>query len=290
MLSARWRLAIISLPVLFYMAIFLLPLFVTAQESLRTFVPGRVGATADAPFTWDNYRQIFEPAYLIYLWQTLRLSFLAAFGTVALSYPVAHHLARRQPDIVRKMAIAGLVLLLFLSGLAKIYALMIALGPIGFGRQLAFLVNTPMSSREMAELLVMLGLFSFAFPVSCLMLVASIQDINPRYLEAAMSLGANVTSAHLKVVLPLCLPGVLSAFLVVFTLGLSAFIIPMLLGRGKVTFVTTLIYNRFSNMGNFPSGAALSIAMLVISLVIVFLIGFVARRLASRAFAVEQGR
>ena len=68
----------------------------------------------------------------------------------------------------------------------------------------------------------------------------------------------------------MCVPGLLSAFLISFTLCLSAFVVPMILGKGKILFVSNLIYARFSEIANYPSGSAISIIMLVLSLLIIY--------------------
>ena len=72
--------------------------------------------------------------------------------------------------------------------------------------------------------------------------------------------------------IPLSARGLLSAFLISFTLSISAFVIPMILGRGRVTFVSNLIYNRFSELANFPSGSAVAMVMLVFSLTVIYLV------------------
>jgi putative spermidine/putrescine transport system permease protein len=115
-----------------------------------------------------------------------------------------------------------------------------------------------------------LGLLHYLIPISAITLLGTIQNINPRLSEAAQALGAPRWTAHLTVTVPLCVPGLLSAFLICFTLCLSAFVVPMILGKGKVLFVSNLIYARFSEIANYPSGSAVSIAMLVMSLAIIY--------------------
>jgi ABC-type spermidine/putrescine transport system permease subunit I len=63
---------------------------------------------------------------------------------------------------------------------------------------------------------------------------------------------------------------VLAAFMLCFTFSISAFVIPMVLGKGRVLFVSNLIYSRFGEIGNYPGGAALSIALLALSLTVVY--------------------
>ena len=56
----------------------------------------------------------------------------------------------------------------------------------------------------------------------------------------------------MTVTVPLSSRGILSAFLISYTLCISAFVVPMVLGKGKVLFVSNLIYNRFSEIANYP--------------------------------------
>jgi ABC-type spermidine/putrescine transport system permease subunit I len=74
------------------------------------------------------------------------------------------------------------------------------------------------------------------------------------------------------VTVPLCIRGLVSAFLVSMTLGISAFVIPWILGRGRVLFISNLVYSRFSEVANYPSGAAISIVMMVLSILLIFVL------------------
>jgi len=118
--------------------------------------------------------------------------------------------------------------------------------------------------------MIMLGLLHYVVPMSALVLIGTIQNVNPRLVEAAQALGAAKWKSHLKVTIPLSARGLLSAFLISFTLSISAFVIPMILGKGRVLFISNLIYNRFSEIANYPSGAAISIVLFAVALVIVY--------------------
>ncbi|MCA1363347.1 ABC transporter permease subunit [Bradyrhizobium sp. IC3069] len=97
--------------------------------------------------------------------------------------------------------------------------------------------------------------------------------------EAARSLGASALISHLKGTIPLCIRGVVSAFLISMTLGVSAFVIPWVLGRGRVLFISNLINSRFSEIANYPSGAAISIVMMALSLLLIFVMSRLATSL-----------
>jgi putative spermidine/putrescine transport system permease protein len=109
----------------------------------------------------------------------------------------------------------------------------------------------------------------YIIPVATLTLLGTVQNIDPRLVEAAQSLGAPGWRAHLTVTLPLSRGGLVGAFLIGLTFSVSAFVIPMVLGKGRVLFLSNSIYNRFSELADYPSGAAIAMVMLVVSLVLV---------------------
>ena len=95
-----------------------------------------------------------------------------------------------------------------------------------------------MNGRAYTEIVVILGLLHYLIPISALTLLGTLQNINPRLTEAAQALGAPRWRAHLTITVPLSVPGLLSAFLICFTLCLSAFVVPLILGKGKVLFLS----------------------------------------------------
>ena len=68
--------------------------------------------------------------------------------------------------------------------------------------------------------------------------------------------------------------GILASFLFAFTFSISAFVIPMILGKGRVLFISNLIYNRFSEIANYPSGAAISIVLFALAMLIVYVMTY----------------
>jgi putative spermidine/putrescine transport system permease protein len=261
---------IIGLVVAVYGVLMLYPLLGILQDSFRLFVPGRIGSQADAPFTLANYTELLHPSYAAYFWDTFRIGFIASFSGVLLAFPIAHFVARRRSDWLRRTTLGFLITLMFLSVLVRVYSIELSFGPVGFAKDIASLFGERSGSRFYIEFMVVLGILHYVVPMSALVLIGTIQNVNPRLVEAAQALGAARWKSHLAVTLPLCARGLLSAFLISFTLSISAFVVPMVLGRGKVLFVSNLIYNRFSELANFPSGSAVSMVMLVISLLVIY--------------------
>lgn len=253
-----------------FLAFLVLPLANVVEESFRLFEPGRVGAAKDAPYTLFNYAELVEPAYFFYFVETVRFGLVSSLIALVIAFPIAYLVARQSSPRLRKLAIGFLIGMMFLSTLVRVYALQLTFGPTGIAKLLAGLLDVSPNGRFYTEMVVTLGLLHYLIPISAITLLGTIQNINPRLSEAAQALGAARWKAHLTITVPLCVPGILSAFLICFTLCLSAFVVPMILGKGKVLFVSNLIYARFSEIANYPSGSAVSIAMLVMSLAIIY--------------------
>lgn len=262
--------------VVVFTVLLVLPLLNVLNESFRLFIPGRVGAAEDAPFTLDNYRELFSAAYLLYFYDTFRISLEAALAALILGFPTAYYLARMRSDRLRKLWIGFLVVMLFLSVLVRVYAIVLAFGPVGFLQEIALITGMASNGSAMAEFLVVLGLLHYLLPISALTLFGTIQNVNPRLVDAAQSLGAARCTSHLTITIPLSVHGLLSAFLICYTLSLSAFIVPMILGKGRVLFISNIIYARFGEVANYPSGSALSIIMLLLTLVFIYTVSRVA--------------
>jgi ABC-type spermidine/putrescine transport system permease subunit I len=264
-------------------ALLVLPLFVVVDESFRLFEPGRIGSAKDAPYTLQNYHDVLiSPIYLKYFYDTLKFSLIASLLSVVLGFPIAYLAARQRSPVLRKAIIGFLVAMLFLSVLVRMYALQLTFGPAGFQRIAAALLDMSPNSRPFIETLVVLGLLHYTLPMSALILIGIIQNVNPSLVEAAQVLGASRTAAHATITIPLCLRGIATAFLLSYTLSISTFIIPLVLGRGRVLFVSNLIYSRFSDVADYPGGAAISIVILCVSLFLVHLVSTVAPQARAR--------
>lgn len=257
------------------LAFLVLPLANVVEESFRLFEPGRIGAAKDAPYTLFNYAELLNANYLYYFVETARIGLIASITGLILGFPIAYFITRRLRAVWRKIAIGFLVGIMFISTLIRVYALQLTFGPTGIAKFLSGLLGVSMNGRFYTELVVIFGLLHYLVPIAAITLLGTIQNVNPRLSEAAQALGASRWMAHLSVTVPLCIPGLLSAFLISFTLCLSAFVVPMILGKGKILFVSNLIYSRFSEISNYPSGSAISIIMLVLSLAIIYGVTYV---------------
>ena len=262
-----------------FLLLLVLPLTNVAEESFRLFIPGHIGASKDAPYTIFNYLELLDPAYLFYFIETLRLSLICSFLGLIVGFPTAYLVARQRSPFLRKLAVGFFIGMMFLSTMVRVYALQITFGPTGFDRVICGFLHISTNSRFYTEILVVLGLMHYVIPISAITLLGTTQNLNPRLAEAAQALGAPRWKVHVSITVPLCIPGILSAFLICYTFCMSAFVVPMVLGKGRVLFVSNLIYSRFSEIANYPSGSAVAILMLLLSLIIIYGITTITSRL-----------
>ncbi len=129
----------------------------------------------------------------------------------------------------------------------------------------------------------MIGLVHFEIPVTVLALIGAIRNVGLHIEEAAQSLGASKARCFLAITLPLSMPGIVAGGVLAFTSAVSAFTIPAFLGKGIVNMASNLIYDRFSDVFDFPEGSALAMILLVWSIALsfglsIFLVRVVRRR------------
>lgn len=277
---ASYRIALLSFgPIAIVIVGFLgIPLAFIFEESIRAYTPGGVGSSPGAPLTVHNYTELFSSSYARFFWTTYWLGIVCATLSVLIAFPIAYYLARTKDSVVRNLLLGLLIIMMFVSALVRVYSLELTFGTVGVVRPVMQAFSINMNSRVYLEALVVAGLLHLSVPIAALTLIGTVQNINPRLAEAAQTLGASSAQAHLSITVPLCIQGLLSAFLLSFSLSVSAFVIPWILGKGRVLFVSNLIYSRFSEIANYPSGAALSVAMLIISFICVYVLSQIPRR------------
>ena len=253
-----------------FMGLFFLPMAGLFVESFRLYVPGSIGSASDAPFTLANYAELLTPAFAGFFFETLRVSLLASAVGLVFSFPLAYWITRRFSLRWGAIAVGLFVTLMFLSVLVRTYAIELTFGAVGPLSPFLRSIGISPNGRAYIEILVGAGLLHYIVPMATLTLLGTVQNVDPRLVDAAQALGAPGWKAHLSITLPLCMSGLLSAFLFAFTFSISAFVIPMILGKGRVLFISNLIYNRFSEIANYPSGAAISIVLFAVALLIVY--------------------
>jgi spermidine/putrescine transport system permease protein len=220
-----------------------------------------------AAFTLNNYLNL--PARSKAFVNTLTLAPLATFLTVVFAYPMAYFLA---VYVQPKWRVTMLVLVMapfWTSQLLRYYAWIMILGAQGVPNWLAWIgipdvriINTPWA--------VLIGAVYGFLPLMVPPIYVSLEKLDKRLLEASADLGANAMRSFFQITLPLSLPGVATGSMLVFILLMGDYILPQFLGGGKVYFIGNALVDLFLQSRNWPFGAAVSIALVIIMFVTMF--------------------
>src|SRR5439155_6122164 len=196
-----------------FLGFFFLPLGGLFLESFHRYTPGSIGSAAEAPFTLANYAELVTPAFAEFFFETMRISLLASLAGLLFAFPLAYWITRRLSPRWRAITVGFFVTLMFLSVLVRTYALELTFGAAGPLRPILLSLGLSPNSRAYIEILVGGGLLHYIVPMATLTLLGTIQNVDPRLFDAAQALGAPGWKAHLGITLPLCMRGLLAAFL-----------------------------------------------------------------------------
>jgi putative spermidine/putrescine transport system permease protein len=223
----------------------------------------------DPSVSLAHYRRLFTvPLYTNVMINTFRTSLIVTLCCLALAYPLAYVMARRNDAIAAVLLLA--VGLSFWTGfVVRTYAWLVILGnkgPVsalylaaGWGRppQLLF---TSFSST--------LGMIHILLPYMVLALYGVMRKIDPSYLRAAEGLGAPPWRGFLDVFLPLSLPGVVNGCVLVFTMCLGFYVTPILLGTPKDMMISQLISQQIEDLLAWGFASAIAVVLLACTLVL----------------------
>jgi len=226
-----------------------------------------------AGFTLEPYGRILGDAYgRSLVWNSLRLGLITTGVTLAVGYPAAFGLALSR-GAARSVFLACLFLPLAASVIAKAFAWTILLrshGIVNDALMWLHITNQPIR-MIFTQTSLIVGAANVFLPFMILPIYAVVAQIDPRLLEAAATLGAPPVSAFLRVVVPLSAPGVVAGVALVFSLSVSAYVVPnLLMGENYPTLATT-IAKAFLLTRDPALGAAAGAILMTIGLVVVAL-------------------
>lgn len=222
-------------------------------------------------FTLENYVTFLTSStYLRVLYRTVKISLIATVLALVMGYPISYRIVRTKSSLIRKLYVL-IVLISFLSSiLVRLFSWRVILGRTGLINQVLDLLGfSGLHSFLRTETAVTTGLVSFLVPFVVLTLVGVIDKIDPELESAAKSLGANEITTFFKVTLPLSMSGILAASLLCYCLGMSAFIIPLMLGGDVVKLLANVVYDQALLVVNFPIASTAAVILLVVSFVVI---------------------
>jgi len=221
-------------------------------------------------FTLENYKRLVSVNYLRTYGQSLIIALLTTVVCILVGYPFSYLIARTKSK--KKRLLYMLVIIPFwTNSLIRIYGWRTFLGNSGWlNSALQFLHIT----GEPVEFLfnrgtTVLGMVYCLIPFMVLPLYTAIEKLDGNLLEASSDLGAKSAQTFFKIILPLTSSGIFSGSIMVFIPCLGFFFVSDILGGGNSDVIGNLIERQFQSGNNWPLGAALSIILILVTLILV---------------------
>lgn len=262
----------------FLLVFYVVPFAQMVLESLRP--TGATGPTALARLGIEQYTSLFGSGRMIRVLQrTLWISTVTTLLTLIVSYPLALLLLQ----VGRKVRTALLTIVfvsLASSLIVRNYGWLVTLsdaGPINAMLLAAGFIDRPVR-LVYSESATVVALVHYAIPFMVLPIFASLLRIPASLLESAQSLGANPWKVLGQIVWPLSIPGVFGGTVLTFSLAMSAFVTPLMLGSPSTAMISQVAAEQFLVQLNFPLGSALVVVLTVATFAIITVYAFSVRK------------
>jgi putative spermidine/putrescine transport system permease protein len=245
--------------VLIYFASLVL-LLITAFWSIDPF-------TTQIVQVWNtnNFQIIFsEPTYRTIIGRTVLIAALVTITDAVLAFPFAYFMARVASRRVATFLFAAVLLPLWASYLARVYAWILILNHSGLLNWSLQSVGLPPANIGYTNTGMWLVFSYIWLPFMIIPVYAALERVPASLLEAAADLGARRWQTVRDVVLPLALPGVVAGSIFTFALTLGDYITPILVGGAGSTFIGNVVYSNVGIANNIPFAAALATVPVVI--------------------------
>ena len=276
-LTGAWgRNVVIAIPMVFLLAVFLLPFLVVFKISLSemdtVFFKDVFSLRDDVvvmTLKFGNYFSLTQDSLYInaYL-SSIKIAAITTLVCLAIAYPFAYFMARSPAD--RRPALLMLVMLPFwTSFLLRVDAWKMLLADNGVFNNAAMalgliaepvkMMNTPFS--------LVLGMVYTYVPFMILPLYANLVKMDLRLLEAALDLGATPWQAFWRITVPLSKSGIIAGAMLVFIPCVGEFVIPELLGGPETLMIGHVLWDEFFSNNDWPMAA--SVAVVMVGLIII---------------------
>lgn len=243
---------------------------------------GLLQESVSGPEGWGQYTDLAgsEVARTVFV-RTLTTAALVSGVCLLLGYPYAYLMTIAGP-LLRTVLIVLVLLPFWTSFTIRTLAWVVLLqdqGLINDGLASLGLPRVPLIRNTTG---VVVGMSHVLLPYAVLPLYAVMQRIDRRLPDAAAACGARRGAAWRQVYLPLSLPGVAVAAVLVFILSLGFFITPQLLGSSRNALLSQLIYTEVTQLGDNAAAAAMGMVLLVFTLGVLLLLAAAVRFVPGR--------
>ncbi|HEY9477392.1 MAG TPA: ABC transporter permease [Microbacteriaceae bacterium] len=250
----RWRGWALALP----LAIFALLFFVGPFASVIQAALG----TPEVAVTIDNFTRAFSnPVFWRSTGNTLVTAGWAVLTTATIALPFAYGLVMRPRG--RQVMLSLLFAPLVINGVVRIYGLQATLNLINSTLIDWGWISSPLPLNY-SVLGIVIGFTVFMFPIMAISVYASMSRLDQSLIAAAKTLGANRIRVFTSVVLPTAVPGLVAGGILVFAGAAGSFILPAMMGGGRILTLPQLVYNGISTDVSWGYASALAIILVLV--------------------------
>ena len=232
--------------------------------------------TLDRTFTTANYQTAWtEPMYQYLMARSLKISIFVTAVTVVVAYPVAYYISFYVAPKRKAMWIFLITIPFWTSYLMRIFLWKVILGYNGVinGTLTGLgIINEPLSFILYNQNAVVITLAHAWIPFAILPIFVALERVDRSLIEAAEDLGDSKLRRFLRVILPLSMPGVIAATIIVFIPTIGDYVTPRLVGGPNGLMISNMIELQFKKANNAPLGAALAISAM--GIVTIFALAF----------------
>lgn len=222
----------------------------------------------DRSFSVSNYVEAWtKPIYQTLMLRSLKLSIMVTACVVLLAYPVAYFISFAVPNDRKALWIFLITIPFWTSYLVRIFLWKVILGYNGVvnGSLVgAGVIDEPLSFILYNQTAIVLTLSHAWVPFAVLPIFVAMERIDRSLLEAAQDLGDSAFWRFIRVTLPLSMPGVIAATLIVFVPTIGDYVTPKLVGGPNGLMIANMIELQFKKANNAPLGAALALSAMVL--------------------------
>jgi putative spermidine/putrescine transport system permease protein len=262
-----WLRALLTLspPLAWFLVIYLASLVVMLLTAFWTVNP--FTNLLEHSFSTANFSQLFTSTYLGIILRTVVMAAAVTVTDAIMALPFAYFMARVATARTQRLLFTAIMLPLWASYLAKVFAWIVILqkgGVLSWSVQKLGLgaVNIGYTNTAMWVVFCYIWLPFMVVPV-----FSAIERIPNSLLEASGDLGARNWRTLRSVLLPLALPGIVAGSIFTFSLTLGDFITPLLIGGTNSQLIGNVIYSNLGTANNLPFAATLAIVPIVIMIV-----------------------
>ncbi|WP_246753044.1 ABC transporter permease [Sinorhizobium sp. BG8] len=259
--------------------VMLVPLMNIIGQSFHT----QMGVAIDRAFSLENYRILFSDegrVFRLLLVRSLGIAFAATVIVILVAYPVAYFLAFHAGRS-RMVWLMLITIPFWTSYLLRVFAWKIILGFNGVINSALLttgLIEKPIESLLYSQTAVILTLVHSWAPFAVLPIYVSLEKVDRLLLDAAADLGDTPLRSFWSVTLPLSMPGVLAATLMIFIPTVGDYVTPSLVGGRNGLMIGNYISELFGQASNIPLGSAMAVGtMVIISLLVAIYLAILGR-------------